>query len=372
MANLDIGKPRFFCDAVGAHIKKGLAIATEYPVAAASLAIQNGTIAELYDGRPMNTIDFNTSATTNGHILLNYDFSTGTSVLRNFCAILNHNLFSADAKIRIFFGTSEAEVQTIDGGAADAGDYTWDGSNLCVEVLNADAVSVAADAKSCVVKPAEDGSTIFTFPNTNLRFVGIQIEGTRSEASVNAADGLFDASNDVELGSVMLGAYYDMPHSPDMTLTRSIMFDGVKVRKSMGGQKYGLATNIGKFTSSAQQHPPFILGSSNEQHEFMGRFAYDLAFSYIQNTDLMPAELLTQHDATKGSLHDDSQRSFVLDVWNQTIGNLLPFIFTFDKSSVGDDAEGDYIFARFDQSSLDMNQVAHKLWNIRLKIIEEF
>jgi hypothetical protein len=43
-----------------------------------------------------------------------------------------------------------------------------------------------------------------------------------------------------------------------------------------------------------------------------------------------------------------------------------------DKTSVGDEAESEYIFARFDQNSLDLNQVAHKLFNLRLKIVEEF
>ena len=374
MANLDIGTPRFFCDSIGAHIKKGIAQSTEFPLKTSGfLDVQNGHQAELFDGRPLNIVDFNTSSNTSSHILINCDFSTTVAVRKNFCAILNHNMFTADAKVRIFFGGDESDVQTVDGGAADTADYTWDGSNLCVEVINADNVAVASDSKSCVVKPAEDGSTIFTFPATSLRFAGIQFEGTTSETGVGTNDGTFDNTNDLFMGCVMLGTYYDMPHSPDMTLNRSIMFDDVKIRKSMGGQKYGLATNIGRTAGGSQaSKSPFILGTGGEHHEFMGRMAYDLAFSYIASSDLMPIEWVSQGDVDQGAPNNDAQRSFVMDVWTQTLGGLLPFIFTFDKSSVGDDAEGDYMFARFDQNSLEMGQVAHKLWNFRLKIVEEF
>tara|TARA_Y100000296_G_C5105650_1_gene222407 strand:- start:452 stop:685 length:234 start_codon:yes stop_codon:yes gene_type:complete len=69
---------------------------------------------------------------------------------------------------------------------------------------------------------------------------------------------------------------------------------------------------------------------------------------------------------------DKDDENFVDDVWNKTNGNHIPFIFSADKDSEGDNAESEHIFARFANSSLDMTQVSHKLWDINLSIEEEF
>tara|TARA_E500000305_G_C3813263_1_gene139428 strand:- start:14 stop:292 length:279 start_codon:yes stop_codon:yes gene_type:complete len=92
-----------------------------------------------------------------------------------------------------------------------------------------------------------------------------------------------------------------------------------------------------------------------------------MAFSYVADTDLIPA--IYTHPIFNNT---STQRAFIQDVWNTTLGNLLPFIFSVDNTSTGTHAESELIFARFDSSKLDMKQVAHKLYNIRLKIIEEF
>ena len=57
---------------------------------------------------------------------------------------------------------------------------------------------------------------------TNDRFIGIQIEGQGSA---------FSSSNDFTVGCILAGEFYDMPHSPDMNVKRSISFDGVKVQE---------------------------------------------------------------------------------------------------------------------------------------------
>ena len=64
--------------------------------------------------------------------------------------------------------------------------------------------------------------------------------------------------------------------------------------------------------------------------------------------------------------------NFVSDVWNMTNGNHLPFIFSIDKDSEGDNAESEHIFGRFANNSLDMTQVAPEIYNIKLTVEEEF
>ena len=63
---------------------------------------------------------------------------------------------------------------------------------------------------------------------------------------------------------------------------------------------------------------------------------------------------------------------FFEDIWNITHGNHIPFIFSIDKDSEGDDAESEHIFARFAQNSFQMDQVAADMFNVSMRIEEEF
>ena len=370
MANVEVKTPRFYCDMISSFIKKGTAQNGSFDVTATGsgfIGLQNGTEAELFDSRPTNVVDFDSSGDTDGHVLITLAMPQEISLNINFIAVLNHNMKSADAKMRISTGDEASDITAADGANADTVNYDW--GNAPTEILNADDITRAGDSKSAVIKPANNGSTIIITEASNPidhRYIGIQFEGTVSESGVGNGDGTFDASTDLQIGCIMVGTYYDMPHSPDMTLSNSIMFDDVKIQKSMGGQKYGLATNLGK---SSTNHPPFLFSSSSigSHNIFYGRRAYDFAFSYISNTDLYPSEM-----NNVGTELGGNDTSFIMDVWNRTLGGLLPFIFTVDKTSIGDEAESEYIFARFDHNSLDMKQIAHKLFNIRLKIIEEF
>ena len=62
-----------------------------------------------------------------------------------------------------------------------------------------------------------DGFAIGSFPGTIIDNIGMRFE------------------NIIELGSVILGTYYDMPHSPDLKLTMSREMDGVKRIRTKGG-----------------------------------------------------------------------------------------------------------------------------------------
>ena len=153
-----------------------------------------------------------------------------------------------------------------------------------------------------------------------------------------------------------------MPNSPNMAVTRSISFDGLNtVQQSEGGQRYSNLRSYGRTASSTSKSP--FTTSANGYQSHGGRIMYDLGFSFLSSANLMPAEY---------DIIPDVEDTFVGDVWNMTNGNHLPFIFSVDKDSTGDNAESEHIFARFANSSLDMTQVSHKLWDISLAIEEEF
>lgn len=350
MANMNIRKPKFFTDHINFLLATGTAQNGNFDIRSGSDLIDTlnaGSEAELFDMRPMNQVHFETSGSTSireDHVLLNLHLGSDFFNFNcDFIAILNHNMKSAEASLKVStHNTNPALIQAADMGSATA-------LSGLSEVVNADTIS------SNLVRPATDGSTIFTFTPNSDRYWGLQFGGTGTSDR-------FNDTYDLKIGCIMVGESYTMPFAPDLELKRTIIYDGVSVKESMGGQRFGNASHIGRRFSNARSKSPFST-STYSHGVYGGRIAYDLSFSFLQSTDLMPsvydAELSTSD-------------TVVSDVWNRTKGNLLPFIFCSDSTDVGDDAEQSYIFSRFGQNSLDMQQVAPDVYNVGMRIEEEF
>lgn len=368
MSNLNIRKPRFYTDMINYLIARGVTQNGEFDViatggsgATATRGIQNGSEAELFDMKPLNKVDFDTSGDTDSQVLITIDTQTENYRI-NYISILNHNLATAVGKIRVFGGNASSDVTAVDGGNIDITspdtDIEW--NNVTVtEIVNADTITTASDNKSVVIEPATDGSTIITFPDQTIRYWGIQFEGNTTNTG-NATNGTW-GSTDLSLGCIMLGEYYDMPHSPDLAVQRSIMFDKTNLSESIGGQKYSTMSSYGP-QSNDDTHSPFNT-STRAYTTYGGRMAYDLSFSHLASSDVMPSEYK--------SLQYGSDTA-VEDLWNITHGSHIPFIFSIDNESMGNNAESEHIFARFGQNSLDMTQVALDYFNIQMRIEEEF
>tara|TARA_R100000995_G_C3483120_1_gene125311 strand:- start:2237 stop:3319 length:1083 start_codon:yes stop_codon:yes gene_type:complete len=360
MANQNIRTPKFFPDLISYHRGRGSAIGAVTATDTGTYFVGlpgNKTVADLLDLKPLNIVTFDTSSDTDGHVLCTFTFSTA-SYKQNYIAILNHNLATAVGKIRIFAGDISSDVTAIDGANADTADINW-GSVTVSEAVNGDTRTAASNGKSMVIEPATDGTTIITFPEQNLRYWGIQFEGNTTNTG-NATNGTW-GSTDLTVGGIMVGEAFEMPRSPDLTLQRSIMYDKVKVQESVGGQKYSSATSLGR-TGSTASKSPFSL-ATNAQQTYGGRIAYDLTFSFLNSSDLLPLE-------TYNYIYTDD--TVISDVWNMTDGAHRPFIFCIDKDTAANGAESDYMFARFGQNSLDMNQVANDVYTVSMRIEEEF
>jgi len=360
MANQNIRTPRFYTDMINYLMARGVAQNGEFDVIATGgvfQGLQTGTEAELFDMKPLNKVDFDTSANTTDHVLITIDTQTANFHI-NYVAILNHNLVTSVGKIRIFAGDIASDVASVDGSACETADIDW--SEVTVtEIVNADTITAGADDKSVVIEPATNGSTIVTFPDETVRYWGIQFEGNTTNTG-NATDGTW-GSTDLHLGGIMIGEYYDMPRSPDMSVKRSIMFDQTKIQESVGGQRYSNMTSWGP-QSNDDTHSPFNI-SSRAYTSYGGRMTYDFSFSYLASSDVMPSEYASVQYGSDTAVED---------VWNITHGNHIPFIFSIDNDSKGNNAESEHVFARFAQNSLDMNQVANDVWNISMRIEEEF
>ena len=364
MANMNVRTPRFYTDYINYFLSRGEAQDGSFDVLATNagaykIGLQTGTESELFDMRPLNKVDFDTSSDTDGHVIVTLNLKS--SYKKSFVAILNHNLVSAAGKIRISAGNILSDVQAVDGADAETADINW-GSVTVTEIVNADTITAGADNKSVVIEPALDGTTLFTFDESDMQYWGIQFEGNTTNTG-NATNGTW-GSTDLYVGGIMVGEYYDMPHSPDLSAKRSIVFDKVKQLESIGGQRFSNMTSYGRVGTIAGGRSPFNIANYNFT-AFGGRLAYDLNFSYLNSTDLMP-------DEYQNAFSMASDDSVVVDIWNITHGSHIPFIFSIDKDSKGDGAESEHIFARFAQNSLDMTQVANDIWNVKMRIEEEF
>ena len=346
MANQNIRTPRFYPDMISYLLSRGNAQDGNFDVTATDAGdkfmgtFTTGSEPELFDMKPLNKCTFATSTDPDGHVLITIDTESQAS-RKSFVAILNHNMTSADAKVSIMASNTLSDIQAVDMTNATV-------MTNPVEVVNADTIA------SSIVTPGSDGSTIVRFDEMLLRYWGIQFEGNGGNE--------FGAT-DLFVGCIMMGEYFDMPHAPDLSVKRSIAFDKVSVQESIGGQRYSNTTSFGK-TASTTTRSPFLGTNSAMRNIYGGRTSYDMNFSYLNATDLMPDEVQ----------FDNADDSVIVDIWNKTNGSALPFIFSIDNSSdeEGNHGETQHLFARFAQNSLEMTQVALDTFNVSMKIEEEF
>ena len=364
MANMNIRTPVFYPDGIRHLRTRG---ATSDSVGASQVIktgtgfinFQTGSIGSLHNGKPLDLCSFDTSGDTDGHVLFKYNMGTG-NWRTTFFTILNHNLVSCAGKIRIWFGDASSDIE----GQGEADEVL--GSVTATEVLNAGTIAIGS-SKSVHIQPTADGTTIVKIVNTSdssdftgQQYMAVQFEGNTSPSS-STANADFNGSTDLTVGGIEIGEIYTMPVAPDLSVKRSIIYDSTTIQKSLGGQKYANISSFGRTASSTSKSP--FNTTSDFKKPMSGRISYDMSFSYLQSTDVMPDEY--------GQIQftDDS---FVGDVWSITEGNLHPFVFSIDSTSIGSNAESEFIYARFAQNSLTMDQVAPDIFNIQLKIEEEF
>ena len=112
-----------------------------------------------------------------------------------------------------------------------------------------------------------------------------------------------------------------------------------------------------------------------------GRKSWSLKFSYVSDSDLFSSNPRASSyidpsvdtsnynsddiaDDTTYKYNIDTDDSFVAQVWNKA-GMGIPFIFQPDSND-----RDDFYICKFDQSSLKVSQVAYKVYDVSLKIVE--
>ena len=245
-------------------------------------------------------------------------------------------------------------------------------------VLNGDISKDDTNRSTTSLTIENKGTTIYTGtidPDiSNISLTLPEIDERRTEQSLK-----FD------LGSFILGSYYDMP-SADLELSMDVQFDGFDTTQTMGGSTLTNVRYAGSpyWINDGQKNTPFSIGSSNVLAKRNGRRVWNLSFSYISDEDLFASNYMGSNyaETTSNYNSDDidvdsnsnnvfyyninNDKSFISQVLNK-VGNGQRFLFQPDNTNNNPDQ---FAICVLDQDSISISQTAFKSYNISLKIKE--
>ena len=178
-----------------------------------------------------------------------------------------------------------------------------------------------------------------------------------------------------ELGAIPFGKYIDIDSSPDLSVKKTVEYDGSKSYRTLGGSDIS--------TSDYQGQPDWVVGEpwtlyyTNLGFSYSpgrvgrnGRRSWELTFSYLSNDDVFYdwQELVVGGSAetSDGVEGDFNSTSEIQQIWDLTLGGALSFVFTPDK----DATNPEFAVCKLDQDSLVATQVAFQTWNISMVVRE--
>ena len=310
-----------------------------------------------------------------------YENIAKTSFPINFCALLNHNLNSVS-------NNTYCKVS----GVYNQSTFTY----LSSEENYNNILNTNANGDSDDLGATYNGTSIFTFSDKN------GLEKDWVEFAVVYDNGNTDIDF-AQLGSMVVGRYWDAPNSPDMNLTMERRFDGIKRQKTIGGKTLANIYYDGptEWTMNSirgtYKYPPFELDfplSTSDDDEFnrsaksglgrKGLRSWKLTFSYISEDNMW-----TDYESSSTAPFIDDGYNSEIDgdapidptqrpnpmlsddsfnfVWNCTLGGTLPFIFQPDNTNNNPDQ---FSICTFRGNSLSVKQVAFNTYTLSVTIDE--
>ena len=179
----------------------------------------------------------------------------------------------------------------------------------------------------------------------------------------------------VSIGSVVIGKFFEMSHSPDLNLTLEYQ-TGTKTIETRGGAslsntmaqppKWG--DNLAQWELS---DPNSSIAEQSLVHK--SRRIWSLSFSFLSKESTFPKynalNRYTNANLSDTDLLDNAEETlldsdnFMSQVWEK-VGTASPFIFQPDKDTP------EFAIAKFVDNSLKVTQVAHQIYTIRVTVRE--
>ena len=170
-------------------------------------------------------------------------------------------------------------------------------------------------------------------------------------------------------GSVIIGNYYTMPHSPDINVKMTWEMDGVKSSRTKAGTeltdfKYTRSPNWGSLGAWE------LLSEANSLTR-QGRRIWDISYSQLSSSDVFPNLANLNYE---GSAYDSTTvvgnnlfggNSFYGDVLERTLGGKLPFIFQPNSDNKNPDQ-----FAICKLDNVKFDQVANGVYKCNIRVRE--
>ena len=317
---------------------------------------------------------------------------------KGFVAVLGHNFASRDAIM---------VVHAHDGGS------NYPGTTGNVAIINNETMSGWGDSIRSF-QGLYDGFSIYTCNFANFTYVaGWNYNGANnadirirfdSGALTVVDNSAYNGTSKIGFSNIVIGSFYDMPHSPELKLTMTREMDGVKRVRTKGGNdlvhhKYLKSPNWGYL-------PPWELdtyaanpvNAAYYATSRVGRRSWDLSFNYMQGSDMFGSfEMLSQYsdgyypvgygtDMSTYQNNDDASivgsgwrmnynlltdDNFFSQVIHKTNGGQLPFIFNPAGGGTTPNNNPDmFAICKLDMKSFKFDQISPGLYRCRIKIRE--
>ena len=183
----------------------------------------------------------------------------------------------------------------------------------------------------------------------------------------------------LEFSDFQVGHYYDFPHSPNLSVSVSYSFDGIKRKRTMGGTDL---TQINYLKPSWGRFEPFSTTLASDSQDFTdvslkGRRIIEMSFDFINESDMFPKNL---HQNTfvqdyyngegnyAGFEYDEGghNANILGNYLNLTLGGNLTHILQLDSE------QHDFVLVKLDGKATKITQKSPNLYSVKLKFIEQF
>ena len=220
-------------------------------------------------------------------------------------------------------------------------------------------------------KPTYNGFTIF-----KAKYSVSSVDGYRIKITNNG-----DSVQNVKLGCVSLCSKWNPPHTPDLSVSMVREYDGVATTQTKGGATLSNASYTRGGTFWATSYAWELTEGEYEQgtdaiiemQRTLGRRIWNLNFSYLSDSTLMPKTESINHYETTLTSNTDTilhSQSFFSRVLNRLQGSHIPFIFQPNDSDPNKNPD-QWAISRL-TSEAQLEQVANNTYNVSMNITESW